>query len=72
MRARAPATLLLCTGIGLTGYTALQCARMPIGWLAVIAPHNADVWSRALVPLGEAGPAWAPISMVASRAEVVI
>jgi putative addiction module component (TIGR02574 family) len=31
----------------------------PIGWLAVIAPYNTDVWSRALVPLGEAGPAWA-------------
>jgi hypothetical protein len=41
MRARSSATLLLFTGIGLTEYTALQCA--PIGWLAVIAPHNADV-----------------------------
>ena len=33
MRARAPATLLLFTGIGLTAYTALQC--VPIrsgGW----------------------------------------
>jgi hypothetical protein len=33
MRARAPATLLLLTGIGLTAYTALQC--VPIrsgGW----------------------------------------
>jgi hypothetical protein len=31
MRARAPATLLLFTGIGLTAYTALQCVPMPIG-----------------------------------------
>jgi hypothetical protein len=33
MRARAPATVLLFTGIGLTAYTALQC--VPIrsgGW----------------------------------------
>jgi hypothetical protein len=31
MGARAPATLLLFTGIGLTAYTALQCVPMPIG-----------------------------------------
>jgi len=55
----AAATLLLFTGIGLTAYTALQCVPMPIGWLAVIAPHNADVWSRALSPLHEPGPSWA-------------
>jgi hypothetical protein len=42
MKARSAATLLLFTGIGLTAYTALQCVPMPIGWLAVIAPHNAD------------------------------
>jgi hypothetical protein len=57
----AAAAVLLCTGIGLTASTALQCVPMPIGWLAVIAPYNADVWSRALSPLHEAGPAWAPI-----------
>jgi hypothetical protein len=51
MKARAAATLLLFTGIGLTGYMALAVRAMPIGWLAVIAPHNADVWSRALAPL---------------------
>jgi len=55
MKARSAATLLLFTGIGLTAYTALQCVPMPIGWLAVIAPYNADVWSRALVPGGRAG-----------------
>src|SRR5271165_6778894 len=44
IRARAPATIVLLTGIGLTAYTALQCMPMPIRWLAVIAPHNADVW----------------------------
>ncbi|HEY5260708.1 MAG TPA: O-antigen ligase family protein [Solirubrobacteraceae bacterium] len=46
---------------------------MPIGWLAVIAPHNADVWSRALSPLHEPGPSWAPISLdpTATRVEVL-
>jgi hypothetical protein len=51
MRARAPATILLLTGVGLTAYTALQCVPMPIGLLAAIAPHNAEVWSRVLLPL---------------------
>ena len=68
MTARSAATLLLFTGIGLTAYTALQCVPMPIGWLAVIAPHNADVWSRALAPLHEPGPSWAPISLVTGLA----
>jgi hypothetical protein len=73
MKVRSAATLLLFTGIGLTVYTALQCVPMPIGWLAVIAPHNADVWSRALAPLHEQGPAWAPISLdpTATRVEVL-
>ena len=73
VRTRTPATLLLFTGVGLTVYTALQCVPMPIGWLAAIAPYNADVWSRALTPLHEPGPVWAPVSLdpVASRAEVL-
>ena len=73
MRARVPATILLCTGVGLTAYTALQCVPMPIGLLAVIAPHNAEVWSRVLLPLGEAGPRWAPITLdpIATRVEVL-
>jgi len=73
MRARAPATILLFTGVGLTAYTALQCVPMPIGLLAAIAPHNAEVWSRVLLPLGEAGPRWAPITLdpIATRVEVL-
>jgi tetratricopeptide (TPR) repeat protein len=72
-RVRSSATLLVFTGIGLTAYTALQCVPLPIHVLAAIAPHNADVWSRALAPLHEAGPAWAPISLdpVATRIEVL-
>jgi tetratricopeptide (TPR) repeat protein len=63
MKVRPAATALLVAGIGLAAYTALQCVPWPIGWLAAFAPHNADVWSRALTPLREAGPAWAPLTM---------
>lgn len=72
-RARSAANVLLLTGLGLTAFTALQCVPMPIAWLAWIAPHNADVWSRALAPLREAGPRFAPLSVdpIATRAEVL-
>jgi hypothetical protein len=46
-------TVVLAAAV--TAYTALQWVPMPIGRLAVIAPYNADVWSRALAPLHEAG-----------------
>jgi hypothetical protein len=73
MRARPAATLLVVTGAVLTVWTALQCVPMPVSWLARIAPHNADVWARALSPLREAGPSWATISEdpVATRVEVL-
>ena len=73
IRVRPAATVLLFTGVGLTAYTALQCVPMPAGWLAVIAPHNADVWARALSPLHEPGPRWVTISLdpVATRVEVL-
>ena len=73
MKARSAATLLLLTGLGLTAYTALQCVPMPVTWLAVIAPHNAEVWARALAPLRASGPGWAPISLdpAATRVEVL-
>jgi tetratricopeptide (TPR) repeat protein len=46
---------------------------MPLRWLAAIAPYNADVWSRALAPLQQAGPEWAPLSLdpQATRVEVL-
>jgi tetratricopeptide (TPR) repeat protein len=73
IKVRPGATLLLFTGIGLCVYTLLQCVPMPIRWLAAIAPHNADVWSRALAPLHDHGPAWAPITLdpVATRIELL-
>jgi len=63
MRLRPAATIVLFTAVGLTAYTALQCVPIPAAWLAAIAPQNADVWSRALSPLDESGPRWAPISL---------
>jgi tetratricopeptide (TPR) repeat protein len=73
MRVRPAATLLLGTGVALVAYTALQCIPVPIGWLAAIAPHNADVWSRALTPLREPGPTWAPVTLdpYGSRIEIM-
>lgn len=70
---RSAATLLLMTGIGLTGYTALQCVPIPIALMRIIAPHNAEIWSRALAPLREGGPSWAPLSLdpYATRVEVL-
>jgi tetratricopeptide (TPR) repeat protein len=72
-KVRRVATLLLVAGLGLTAYTALQCVPMPIGLLEALAPYNADVWSRALLPLREAGPRWVPLSLdpVATRVEVL-
>ncbi len=73
MHARSAATILVVLGLVLTGYTALQSVPMPIGWLAAIAPHNADVWSRALAPLHEKGPNYAPVTLdpVATHVEVL-
>jgi tetratricopeptide (TPR) repeat protein len=70
---RQPATLLLVTCAVLTAYTALQCVPLPIAWLRLLAPRNADVWSRALAPLHEGGPSWAPLSLdpAATRVEVL-
>jgi tetratricopeptide (TPR) repeat protein len=73
LRPRAAATLLLITGAALAAYTAMQCVPMPIALLAKIAPRNADIWSRALMPLHEAGPSWAPLSLdpTATRVEAL-
>jgi tetratricopeptide (TPR) repeat protein len=60
---RPAASLLLFTGIGLVAYTLLQCVPIPIRMLAAVAPQNADVWARALVPLHDPGPSWAPLTI---------
>src|SRR5580704_11231418 len=71
VKTRGIATALLATGIGLIIYTALQCVPIPLRGLALLAPRNADAWSRALVPLGASPPKWAPLTLdpVATRVE---
>ncbi|MCA9623627.1 MAG: hypothetical protein KC731_31615 [Myxococcales bacterium] len=54
-----PAVLCWC----LAAWSAVQVAPLPVGWLAAIAPTNADIWSRALMPLGEPGPVLVPVSL---------
>jgi tetratricopeptide (TPR) repeat protein len=70
---RPEATLLLLVCAALTAYTTAQCIPLPVSALALLAPRNADVWARSLQCLGEAGPAYASISLdpVASRVEVM-
>jgi tetratricopeptide (TPR) repeat protein len=70
---RRPATLLLLAASVLTAFTVLQCVPIPSSWLALIAPRNADVWGRALMPLHEVGPSWAPLTVdpIASHVEVL-
>lgn len=60
---RSSATLVLVVGLGLMSYTIFQCVSLPLGLLHTIAPYNADVWSRALFPLHEGSPRWAPLSL---------
>ncbi len=60
---RLPATLVLSVCVGLTLMTALQCVPMPQAWLARIAPHTADIWSRALHPLGGVTTGWRTLSL---------
>jgi tetratricopeptide (TPR) repeat protein len=47
----------------LLGVTALQCVPLPAGLVAAISPNVAEIWSRSLAPLHEAGPAWHPLSV---------
>ncbi|MBK9264771.1 MAG: lipid A core--O-antigen ligase [Polyangiaceae bacterium] len=47
----------------LAAITLLQAIPLPISWLERIAPANADIWARALMPFGEAGPRFASISL---------
>lgn len=73
VRPRAAANALVITATGLIAYTVLQGIPLPTGLLRSIAPANADVWSRTLLPLREAGPALASLSLdpVATHLEVL-
>ncbi|MGH7280761.1 MAG: O-antigen ligase family protein, partial [Polyangiaceae bacterium] len=60
---RTTASTLLWVCIGLTAFTLFQCIPLPLGLLGALAPQNADVWMRALGPLHQDGPSFAPISL---------
>jgi tetratricopeptide (TPR) repeat protein len=49
--------------LGLAAFTALQCVPLPAGLVALLSPSSADVWARALIPFGEAAPAWVTLSL---------
>jgi hypothetical protein len=63
LRSRRSASLVLWTGVGLTLWTAVAIVPLPAGLLARLAPHTADIWARALTPLGHPGPAWVTLSL---------
>ncbi len=49
--------------LALAAYTAFQAAPMPASWVAVLSPAAAEIWSGALRPWHEAGPAWTLLSV---------
>ncbi len=48
--------------LALALWSAMQAVPLPLGLLAKIAPANADVWARSLLPLGE-HPTWGSVSL---------
>src|SRR5262245_34648682 len=68
VRAARPTSVFRFNGpavvaLSLAAYTLLQVLPMPRHILAKLAPLNADVWERALLPFGGPGPGWASISL---------
>ena len=60
---RLPLSLPVAALLALSAYSLLQAAPMPLAWLEAVAPHRADIWSRALEPFGEPSPSWASVSL---------
>jgi tetratricopeptide (TPR) repeat protein/type IV secretory pathway TrbD component len=58
-----PVTLPAVGALLLALFTAAQAVPLPASLVSWLAPANADVWARALSPLGLPGPAWHPISL---------
>lgn len=56
-------TLPILLLLALALLTLLQTVPIPIAWLERIAPTNADIWSRALLPLHQPPSAFATISL---------
>ncbi|MBI4706275.1 MAG: lipid A core--O-antigen ligase [Deltaproteobacteria bacterium] len=72
-RRASPVTSPVAVLLALAGFCFLQQVPLPLGWLEVLGPANADVWSRALLPLGEsvAGPVPLSLDPGATRMEVL-
>lgn len=60
-KARLFAAPVIVLGL-LSAYSLAQALPMPMAWLKVLSPGAADIWSRALLPFGEPGPAFASLS----------
>jgi len=58
--------------LALAGYTLLQAVPLPMGVLSKVAPLNADVWRRSLLPFDVASPGWASISLDAGASYVEV
>ncbi|MDB4945231.1 MAG: O-antigen polymerase family protein [Labilithrix sp.] len=66
---KASRFVLLALGT-LLAATLVQAIPLPAAVTALVAPENADIWSRALLPLHEAGPAFHPISVAPTATHV--
>jgi len=73
VRPRLAVSVLLATGVGLILFTLFQLVPLPAPLLHLLAPRNADVWSRALLPMHLPGPSWTPLSLdpIATSIEVL-
>ncbi len=60
LRVWVPPTSLWLAALGL--WSLVQIVPMPVSFLGLVAPHNAEVWQRALEPVGGTVE-WAPISL---------
>ena len=63
MRARQPATMLLALALVLIAFTTFQLVPLPAAVVRHLSPGAARVWTNALSPLGEAGPASFPLTL---------
>jgi tetratricopeptide (TPR) repeat protein len=53
--------------LALAFFCLVQALPLPLGWLQILAPDNADIWARALKPFGLPAPELASISVAPRR-----
>lgn len=61
------ATVGIAVWFALALFCLLQALPLPLGWLAAIAPEQADIWSRSLKPFGLPPPDFASVSLAPHR-----